>query len=295
MVTELEPAVRAQYPFKSNYLHLDPANDIRLHYLDEGKGKETFLFVHGNPTWSFYWRHLVSALSTDARCVAVDHIGCGLSSKPENYPYRLETHIENLTRLIDALELRDITIVVHDWGGPIGLGAALRRADRIKRVVITNTGAFEGPIPWEIRMCRVAGLGPLAIQGANAFLHVGFLRATTRGFPSEVKRGYLAPYPSWRERIAILNFIQDIPLEPDHPTRKLFLSIGEDIRRFAKLPILICWGERDFCFTPFYREGFQQRFPDAEVHVMHDIAHWVAEDAHDRLVPWIRDFLRRHP
>lgn len=294
MVT-LGPEVRALYPFEGKYLHLDPSNDVRMHYVDEGTGRETYLFVHGNPTWSFYWRHLVAALSAEARCVAVDHVGCGLSSKPQDYPYQLSTHVDNLARLVEALDLRDITLVVHDWGGPIGLGMALRHPDRIKRIVITNTGAFEGPIPFEIRMCRWPGVGPLAIQGMNAFLQVGFQRATTRGFPPEVKRGYLAPYPTWKERIAILRFIQDIPLEPDHPTRKYFLSIGEDIRRFSKLPILICWGEQDFCFTPYYREGFQERFPNAEVHAMHDIAHWVAEDAHDRLVPWIRDFVRRNP
>src|SRR4029077_21135086 len=108
---------------------------MMMHYLDEGRG-EPLLFVHGNPTWSFYWRTLVTGLSDRYRCIVPDHIGCGLSDKPQGWTYNLQGHIDNLVQLIDALDLRDITLVVHDWGGPIGMGAALKHADRIKRIVI---------------------------------------------------------------------------------------------------------------------------------------------------------------
>lgn len=289
----LPPDVRAHYPFEGRLLVLP--DGTRLHYVDEGRGSP-LLFVHGNPTWSFYWRKLVGAFSGEHRCVAVDHVGCGLSDKPQDYAYTLEQHVDNLCRLVEALDLRDITLVVHDWGGPIGFGAAAKMPERFSRFVIFNTGAFEGPIPLEIRMCRWPGLGAVAIRGLNGFVRVGLLRATAdrRRFRNGVGRGYLAPYGSWRDRVANLRFVQDIPLEPDHPTRGYFLSIGEQIRRFADQPAMIVWGEQDFCFVPEYRRGFVERLPNAEVHVFEDASHWVVEDATERIIPLMRDFLARH-
>lgn len=293
MPTELSPAVRALYPFTSRYLPVDDAGN-RMHYIDEGRG-EPIIFVHGNPTWSFYWRNLVKGLSDKRRCIAIDHLGCGLSDKPLDGPYRLQDRIDHLTRLVDALDLHDITWVVHDWGGPTGLGAALRFPERTKRLVITNTGVFEGPIPLEIKMCRWPVIGPLAVRGLNGFVRVGFLRAVERSMPADVAQGFLAPYGSWSERVAIQRFIEDIPLEADHPTRRLFLALGEQIRTFADRPILIAWGEKDFCFTTFYRDGFIARFPNAEVMSLPDASHWLCEDAPEALLSRIRTFLDAHP
>ncbi len=286
--------IRKQYPFMGRLLQLE--NGVQMHYLDEGRGSP-ILFVHGNPTWSFYWRHLVRDLMEDHRCIVPDHIGCGLSDKPQEYPYTLAQHIENLSTLIDALDLRDITLVVHDWGGPIGLGAALRYPDRFRRIVLFNTGCFEGPIPAEIRMCRWPVIGALSIRGLNGFVRGGLLRATAdrSRFAGVVAKGYLFPYGNWADRIANLRFIEDIPLEESHPTRKLFLGIGEQIREFKHLPIQILWGEKDFCFVPHYRHGFVARWPDAEVHVFQDAAHWVVEDAHEKILPLMRAFFAKHP
>ena len=125
------PSWHDEYPFKSHYLEAD---GYRYHFLDEGEG-DPVLMVHGNPTWSFYWRHLVLALSPRHRAIAVDHLGCGLSDKPLDYPYRLEDHVANLAGLVHALDLKNITLVVHDWGGPIGLSAALQLQERIGRLV----------------------------------------------------------------------------------------------------------------------------------------------------------------
>lgn len=289
----LPPDVRAEYPFTGKLLDVSGG---KLHYLDEGAG-ETLLFVHGNPTWSFYWRKLIKPLSARYRCVAPDHIGCGLSDKPQDWSYRLEDHVANLSKLIESLDLRDVTLVIHDWGGPIGFGAALRHPDRIKRIVIFNSGCFEGPIPLEIRMCRWPVVGPVAIRGLNGFVRVGLLRATgdRRRFKGAVGRGYLAPYDSWAHRVANHRFIQDIPLEPHHPTRRYFLSIGEDLRRFADTPSMIVWGEKDFCFVPEYRAGFLARLPKSEVHVFQDAGHWVVEDAHERILPLMTAFLDKNP
>jgi pimeloyl-ACP methyl ester carboxylesterase len=125
---------------------------------------------------------------------------------------------------------------------------------------------------------------------------VGLFRATAdrSRFKNGVADGYLAPYDSWAHRTAILNFIRDIPLEQDHPTRRYFLELGERIRALNDRPVMIVWGEQDFCFVPFYRHGFVERFPNAEVHVFQDASHWVVEDAHEKIVPLMRSFLERH-
>ncbi len=159
------------YPFENHWLELD---DLRLHYLDEGDG-EPVVAVHGNPTWSFYYRDLVRDLRDDYRVIVPDHIGCGLSDKPGDdvYEYTLERRIDDFSRLMDDLELDDINLVVHDWGGMIGLGWAVRNPDRVKRLVILNTAAFHLPksktFPWQLWMVRDTPLGPLMVRGLNAF------------------------------------------------------------------------------------------------------------------------------
>ncbi|HKD36019.1 MAG TPA: alpha/beta fold hydrolase, partial [Pirellulales bacterium] len=168
---------RALYPFASHYLN---HSGVRQHYLDEGAGPP-LLLVHGNPTWSFHWRNLVTALAPRFRLVAPDHVGCGLSDKPPDYSYRLAQHIENLTALVERLDLREITLVAHDWGGPIGLGAALRCRERFARLVLLNTAAFRSKqIPWRIRICRTPLLGPLAVRGANGFARAALTMAVCK-------------------------------------------------------------------------------------------------------------------
>lgn len=294
----LPEGVRAEYPWPGRFLNLqlDDGRQLRMHYLDEGKG-EPLLFVHGNPTWSFYWRKLVGGLSDNYRCIAVDHIGCGLSDKPgKDYSYRLEDHIHNLSYLIEALDLRDVTLVVHDWGGAIGLGTALRHVDRIKRLVIFNTAAFIAPVPAEIRATRWPWVGELVIQGLNGFVRGGFLRATKQRqrFRGAVREGYLAPYDSWDNRYAHLAFIRDIPIEPGHPTKKIIDEIDARLGELSHLPTVFIWGTHDFVFTTAFLERFLVRWPNPEVHLLDQAAHFVVEDAHEQIVPIVRSFLERN-
>lgn len=126
---------RTQYPFTSRWLELSAG---RMHYVDEGDG-DPILFVHGTPTWSFEYRHLVRALSLTNRCVAPDHLGFGLSERPESFPYTIQAHADNLAQFVERLGLRDLTLVVHDFGGPIALPLALKRPGIVRRLVIINS------------------------------------------------------------------------------------------------------------------------------------------------------------
>lgn len=299
---DLPAAVKAHYPWPGRYLNIQGAESLsegqmlRMHYLDEGTG-EPLLMVHGNPTWSFYWRTLVSDLSKNYRCIVPDHIGCGLSDKPQDWSYRLEDHIENLSILIEALDLHDVTLVVHDWGGAIGFGAALKHSERIKRLVIFNTAVFLGPVPLEIRMCRWPIVGPAMVQGLNGFIRVGLYRAIAdrSRMKDGVGQGYLAPYNNWNNRIAHLQFIRDIPIEDDHPTRRVIQELDNRAQELNHLPAMFIWGEKDFVFTTEFLERWLHKFPNPEVHILPDAAHFVVEDAHEKILPLMRDFLARNP
>ncbi len=256
------------------------------------------LLVHGNPTWSFYWRNLISGLSGKYRVVAVDHIGCGLSDKPAGYAYRLAQHADNLARFVERLDLDDVTLVAHDWGGAIGLAAALQADARYRRFVMFNTAAFRSRrIPWRIRVCRTPIVGKLAVQGLNAFARAALVMAVAhreRMTPA-VRAGLLAPYDSWAHRRAIYRFVLDIPLSPRHPSYAALAELERGLPRLASRPWMFIWGMRDWCFTPAFLDRFLEFVPAAEVHRLADAGHYVVEDAHERIVPLVKDFCRRHP
>lgn len=284
---------REEYPFESHFLEID---GHRYHYVDEGAG-ETLLFVHGNPTWSFAWRHFLKDLSADYRVIAVDHLGCGFSDKPHAYEYRLEQHIANLCRAISLLNLQKITLVAHDWGGAIGMGAATRMPERFSRFVLCNTAAFRSQrIPLRIAVCRIPLLGPLAVRGLNLFARAAIRMAVShheRMTPA-VRSGFLAPYGNWHDRIAVLRFVQDIPLSPRHPSYKTLEAVEENLHQFQKSPMLLVWGDRDWCFTLEFLDEFRRRFPQAEVFRVADAGHYVFEDAFERIIPRLRNFLAEH-
>ncbi len=289
-----QPDWRSLYPFASHEIQLD---GLRYHYVDEGQG-ETLLLVHGNPTWSFYWRNIIQALAPRYRVIAVDHIGCGLSSKPRDYPYRLAQHIDNLTQLVDRLNLRDITLLAHDWGGAIGVGAALARQERFARFALFNTAAFRAPwMPWRIRVCRTPVLGRLAVQGLNAFARAAITMAVSHPerMTPQVAAGLLAPYDSWANRQAIYRFVADIPMSPRHPSYETLLRIEQNLGSLAARPWLFVWGMQDWCFSPRFLERFLTFFPQAEVHRLADAGHFVIEDAPERVVPIVDRFLQSHP
>lgn len=296
-------AWRDLYPFQSHYLTLSSAADaagcergVRLHFVDEGRGAP-LLFVHGNPTWSFYWRNLILGLRDQHRCVGVDHVGCGWSDKPAKHAYHLRGRIDDLVELVRELDLRDVTLLAHDWGGAIGLGAAERLPERFSRLVLFNTGAFPPPfVPWRIAACRTPLVGTFAVRGLNAFAEAATVMAVEKPerINSDVREGLLAPYDSWASRVAVNEFVRDIPLTSRHPTWQVLADLEAALPAMGRWPALLIWGMRDWCFRPSCLARFQGHWPQAEVHKFEDCGHYVVEDAPERIVPLVRDFLARH-
>ena len=292
-MSALSDSLKALYPFKSHFLDL---GGIRYHYLDEGRG-EPIVMLHGNPTWSFYYRHLIMDLRSRYRVVAPDHVGCGLSDKPQRYDYTLERHIANLEALMEHLALKKITLVLHDWGGPIGMGYAVRQPENISRLVIFNTAAFWSPeIPYFLRLCRLPLFGPIAIRALNLFAVVAAIVACRHRerMTKEVRAGYLFPYDSYANRVAVLRFVQDIPVNSRHRTYSLLRSIEGGLAQFRRHPMIIIWGGRDPVFTGVLLESWKERFPGAIVKKLDDAGHYVVEDAYERIIPWVSDFLERN-
>jgi haloalkane dehalogenase len=298
-VGKIDPSVQELYPFHSRAMRL---NGFQLHYIDEGSG-EVIVMLHGNPTWSFYYRRLARSLSETCRVIVPDHIGCGLSDKPpaHRYGYRLQNRIDDLESLLDRLGANDrLSLVLHDWGGMIGMAYALRHPRRIARLVITNTAAFLPPggknLPWRLRLIRnFSPLGALLVQGLNAFALGAAYMASHKGLGPQVRKGLLSPYDSWSHRIATLKFVEDIPLAPGDPSYEIVHRADQELKRLSHLPMLLCWGLRDFVFDRDYLAEWQRRFPRAEVHAFEDAGHYLLEDVPEKVIPIIHRFIEKHP
>lgn len=294
-----ELSYKSLYPFKSNYLTV---NGLRYHYLDEGRG-EPVLMVHGNPTWSFYFRRLVKALSGHYRVIVPDHIGCGLSQKPsaDQYGFQLENRVADLGALMNYLNLdTPLTMIVHDWGGMIGLAWALDHLECVSRIIVMNTAGFFPPggktIPLRLKLIR-SGRGLLrhAVLRYNLFARAALYMAPYRSLPPEVKAGLIAPYNTPRNRLATLKFVLDIPLSRKDPSGAIVGRVDENLNRICDRPTLILWGAHDFVFDRDYFQEWRRRLPSAEAHWFDDAGHYLLEDVPDRIISHITQFLHNHP
>ena len=258
--------------------------------------------VHGNPTWSFYWRDLVRYFRGQYRVVVPDHIGCGLSAKPSagqsprQYPFTLARRIDDLCRLVESLDLRNIALVAHDWGGAIGMGAAAAMPERFGRFALLNTAAFRSRrIPLRINVCRLPLLGRLGVQGFNLFARAAIRMAVAqpRRMTAAVKSGFLAPYDNWHNRTAVLQFVHDIPLKPGHRSHATLAGIEKALPQLADRPVCLIWGMKDWCFTPHFLDRFIEFFPHAEVHRLEDAGHYVVQDASELVAAALDGFLQK--
>lgn len=278
--------------------HFASIAGLNLHYWDEGEG-DPVLFLHGNPTWCFLYRRMVDSLRSRFRVLVPDHIGCGLSDRPDDsqYPFTLERRIVDLSEFVEALGIdRPIHLVVHDWGGLIGLGYGVRNPERIRSLVVFNTAAFHVPsgtaLHWSLRWCRRSRLAAWAILNLGAFNQIAVRAGSGPGLSKEARRGLLAPYRTRRDRLAVLRFVQDIPLEPGHPSFDTVSAIEAGLPRLSGIPVLICWGDQDFIFDTRFLLRWIHFFPHARVHRMARCGHYVMEDSAAGIQLLVEDFLK---
>lgn len=287
--------IQAQIPYPSKYLDLDKQGSEKqtLHYFDEGEG-DPIVCLHGNPTWSFYYRSVLKTFSQSNRVICMDHLGCGLSSRPQSYAYTLEQHIGNFSYFMDQLKLDKVTLVLHDWGGPIGLGWAVRNPEKVKRLVLLNTAGFlSKDIPTRIALCKTPWLGEYLIRTFNLFAKAAIHMAPAKPLASDVKRGLLYPYNNYQNRIALARFVKDIPLTPKHESYHELAYIEQNLKRL-QCPKLILWGMKDFCFHEGFLNVWQKIFPDADIKSFQDAGHYILEDAPEQVNQDIKNFIQLH-
>jgi len=281
-------AIKDLYPFASHYF---PIKNHRYHYLDEGKG-EPIVMLHGNPSWSFLFRNLIKEFRQTHRVIAPDHLGCGLSDKPGDFPYRLETHIDNLEAMLLALGLKNITLLLHDWGGPIGMGFAIRHPELIKRLIITNTAAFSMHwIPRRIALGKIPWLGRKMIMDWNWFVSASLSMTVEKPLSSAVKCAYRLPYANKADRIAVYRFVEDIPMDPEDPSYEVLLGVEHGLWMFRETPVCIIWGMKDWCFNQRFLDRWLDIFPECQLLKLSDAGHYLFEDANDEILPFIQNFL----
>lgn len=287
------------FPWPSRTLDLD---GIAYRYLDVGPTRpdRTVVMVHGNPTWSYHYRSLVTALSPAARCVVCDHVGMGRSDVPPEsaYDYTLARRVADLTRLLDTAVDGPVSLVVHDWGGMIGLAWAVEHVDRVERLVLLNTAAFPllpgRRLPAPLRLARAGALGEYVVRDLNAFaIGTGLVGVRRHALPPAIRDAYLAPYGSREERLAVHRFVTDIPVRASDPAFAVVQRTAEGLHRLGDVPALICWGLLDPVFDAGYLAEWQRYLPAAEVVSFADAGHLVLEDAADEVVPRVVAHLTR--
>lgn len=279
---------RSAYPFTSRWMDLPIG---RMHYVDEGSG-EPILFVHGTPTWSFEWRHLIRALAPAYRCIAPDHLGFGLSDRPRDFGYTPEAHAGNLAAFVERMNLAPFTLVVHDYGGPIGLPICLRHPERVRRLVLINTWmwSFSGDRDMESK-ARMAGgpLGRFLYEWANLSLRVIMPMAygDRRRLTADIHRQYLERFPDRGSRGAVLWPLAHALLG----SGVFYDSLWRERERLLGRPALILWGMKDSAFQPYQLARWRETLPAARVTELAGAGHWPHEEEPERVAGELRTFL----
>lgn len=287
--------VRVPAEHRGRFITVD---GIGIHCREEGNGPPV-VCLHGNPTWSYYFRHLIAALKPNHRVIAPDHVGCGLSDKPslKRYPYSLSRRVDDFDAVVRAtLPQGKFSLVVHDWGGMIGFAWAVKNADRIDKLVVMNSAAFPLPagkkLPMALRLGRWPLMGSLLVRRLNFFC-LGAARhcVTRQAMPADVQQMYLAPYERARDRVAVEQFVRTIPVHPDDIGYDIAAATAAGLKNLRDKPMLLAWGLRDFVFDGDYLQEWRRHFPAAQVRAIADAGHYVLEDAGAELIPAITRFL----
>jgi pimeloyl-ACP methyl ester carboxylesterase len=281
------------FPFPPRYLDL---GHLQMHYVDVGSG-DPVVMVHGDPTWGYLYRAFIPRLSRRARCIVPDHMGMGKSGGPATpYPYRLEHHIANLEALLLALDVRDVTLVLHDWGGPVGLGFAVRHAGRIRRLILMNTWASAqwpgAPLPRLLEIIR-SPRGEAFVLAKNGYVRPALLGTTAHPehLTDTVMDAYLAPFPTPESRRALLCWSRDIPFAPGDPSYDEMRRIEAGLSRFTAIPVLLLWGMQDPVLPPAVMRLWQKVYPHAITCEIEEASHFLQEDAPERVLDAIDRFI----
>jgi haloalkane dehalogenase len=281
------------FPFAPHFVDV---GGFPLHVVDEGAG-DPILLVHGDPTWGLLWRALVGPLSARHRVIVPDHAGMGKSGAPPGVAgYTLADRIGHLERLVLALDLARVTIVVHDWGGPVGLGVAVSHPERISRVVLTNTWAHASwpgaPFPRLVELVR-SDRGERFVLDRNGWIEAALRGTTARPelITEQLLAAYLAPFPTRESRLPLVCWSRDIPVRPGDRSWETMRGVEAALAVLADLPVLIVWGMRDPVLPPSVLELWRCTYPEATVVELPDAGHFLQEDAPDRLLPALAAFL----
>ncbi|MCI5065605.1 alpha/beta fold hydrolase, partial [bacterium] len=300
--------LQKEFPFVSRFITVA---GHRMHYIDvdgldvegasgedqkQGVDRPVVLLLHGNPTWSFYYRELIRELSPYFRVIAPDFLGLGLSDRTPHTAFRAKDRIEHLEEFIEKLGLERFSLVMHDWGGSIGTGMAVRAPERIERIVYLNTTLTETEaLPMLIKVAATPVIGKFLTQYTKQFLRFTTGLGVFRKLRKSVKAGYYFPYRTIASRKAIWDFVDDIPFDAGHPSYKTMMDLAENISRLGDREVQIVWGLRDPCFHREMLTKVARHFPNAELVEIPEASHLVLEDAKEIALPAITTFLRYGP
>jgi haloalkane dehalogenase len=272
------------YPFRSRWLTLK--NGAIIHYIDEGEGPVFFL-PHGNPTWSFLYRHIILGLRDKFRLIAPDYPGFGLSSAPPGYGFTAAEHADAMTELVEALALDDFTIMMQDWGGPIGLAVALRHPERVRGFVVGNTWAWPLERTGHKMFSRIMGgpFGRTIAYGFNGIVRFFMARGVASGLDEKALAMYLAPFRKRKSGAPTHIFPRQL-----RAARPFLAKVCEGLPALASKRALILWGEKDFAFREPERSRFEQLFPNHKTILLPEAGHFIQEDAPEKVVAAIEDW-----
>lgn len=278
---------KKEYPFENKYYEI---NGVKMHYVDEGEG-DVILFVHGTPSWSFEYRHIIKELSQQFRCIAIDHIGFGLSDKPADYDYSIQNHAINLNKFIEHLQLKNINLFIHDFGGPIGLKYATQHPENISKFIILNTwckSVEQEPEFKKMKLILGSPLLPFLYKYFNfspKYILPAAFGEKTR-LTKEIHQQYLKPFSKPSEREGAVAFAKSLLKDQDW-----FEKIYNDLDKISWKPALFIWGMKDQFVTEKFLNVFLEKFKDADVIKYEDAGHFVMEEKSMVAAPAIRDFL----
>jgi haloalkane dehalogenase len=278
-------------PFPSYWCELEEG---KLHYMDEGEGAN-LLFLHGNPTWSFSYREPIRRLSATYRCLALDHLGFGLSDKPLGADLSLEGHIRRFKEFVEQKDLRGVNLVMNDWGGPIGLGAALEIPERFRSTIVLNSWIWPlngSPLMQLYSRLTRGPLGRLFIRRWNALIRwgmpIGF--ADPKRLDAETKRAYEAPFAEPDSRRGQWTFARSIL-----QSEALLERTWKGLDPLRTKPFLLLKGRKDLAFGKRTERLWREAFPDGEFHPVPDAGHFPQEERGDLVAERIDRFLKKLP